>query len=399
MTRLSMREMLLLGAAVAVGGWMLHGLWIARDDTRPLPSDVAALLENTRECHCGTPALRALGHHAYYEYAEAEILPAGLSPRTFELYQQRHCRGYVDWWNVDEGLLRTSTQAGDAALLRAMGRMRRSAQSVLLGEAHQSLVLGTAAERSAASPTIARIEAAAGSPAALLERLKGALPPDEGWLVLGVDLTTGETVLAHPDAGATEGLWGAYPMIALDFHRTAHVFDFGADREAYLACLWPQLNRVALEERAATARHLAGHELLVTADSLTALSSDALARLNEAALAAASVQITELTSQQVASAVPPPLAQALTALLGPQWPRILERWVALAPRQAVLGIVLDTGMPALFHVGDPTREGVWGVVPVAVFTPDQAASLGAVNWQQVGERWDRWSVAITAASG
>lgn len=400
---LSWREAALLSAALAVAGWMIHSLWTSDlGDAPPMNQAVAGLLGRTQECHCGTPALRALGTHAHRAEASPALLPVGLRPDHFRLFQQRHCQGYVDWWNVDEGLLRSAAAMGDAALLCAMGRMRRSAQSVLLGDVHQRLVLGTPQQRAAASPTLQRLTEAAGSEDLLLAALHAGLPPAQGWLVLGVDLATGEMRLAHPDAEATEGLWGAVPVIALDFHRTAHLFDFGDDRAAYLDTLWPQINRAALEERAAVARHLLGREFRITESALRPLSEDDLSRRNEAALAGVRALARALPralaglsspEDQVASAVPPALAEALSQRLGEQWRTVLPRWVALAPRFAVMGVVMETSQLALFHVADPAREGVWGVVPIAAFTPDQAEALAAVDWEGIARRWERWRAA------
>ncbi len=386
-----LREMVLLAAIVGLGAWMWHSARVPPE--RPpaaLTGDIAAHLQRMPSCHCGPGPMPTSERHPYLQYAESSTLPAGFDPAHFQLYEQRHANAYIDWWNVDEGLLRTAATGDPAPLFQAMGRIRRSVQSVLLGEVHRATILGVEPEREHASPTLAQLEEVVGSPDQLRMALREALPGGEGWLVVGVDLRTGAVVVDHPDAHATRGLWGGYPLLAIDCHRTAHLFDFGVEPEgrvAHFDCLWPQINRRAVEVRADAARRLVSAELTVTPDALVPLDDTALAQINTAALDAVRVSLTTPRVASLEDVVPAPLAAALDDLLTDAWPRVLAPWVAHAPERAVLGVVAETGRLALFHVADPAREGVWGIVPIAAFTPDQADHLTAVDWETIAERW------------
>ncbi len=382
-----LREGVLAVTAAALAVWMWLGVQAAPERGGvPLHRDVASRLLSAPECHCGRHHGPYSGRIAYRGLGEEALIPAGFSPDLFRLYQQRHGQAYVDWWNIDEGNLRLAAREGDAAILRGMGRMRRSAQSVLLGEAHQQLALGLPEERAAASPVRDRLAALAGSEAALGDRLLAAWPDPEGWVVLGVDLRTGEPVLANPDAEASTGLWGGYPVLTVDAHHTAHYVQFGEDHESYFRLLWGQINCAALERRAGEAQRLIGRPIPWEATGLTPLTPAGIGTLNDAALEAVSLRRAEGPPPDVPAA----LATGLRELLGEAWRGILERVVATAPQRAVLGLVLETGQLELFHTARP-EEGVWGVVPLASFLPDQADHLASLDWREAETRRARWA--------
>lgn len=66
-----------------------------------------------------------------------------------------------------------------------------------------------------------------------------------GWVVLCWDTHLGRLKIYGADAHNQGGVWGAIPLIVLDVYEHAYFIDYGADRKAYIADYWKNLNWAA----------------------------------------------------------------------------------------------------------------------------------------------------------
>ncbi len=66
-----------------------------------------------------------------------------------------------------------------------------------------------------------------------------------GWVVLSWDTHLGCLKIYGADAHNQGGVWGAIPLIVLDVYEHAYFIDYGADRKAYIADYWKNLNWAA----------------------------------------------------------------------------------------------------------------------------------------------------------
>ncbi len=65
------------------------------------------------------------------------------------------------------------------------------------------------------------------------------------WVVLCWDTHLGRLKIYGTDAHNQGGVWGAIPIIVLDVYEHAYFIDYGADRKAYIADYWKNLNWAA----------------------------------------------------------------------------------------------------------------------------------------------------------
>lgn len=63
-----------------------------------------------------------------------------------------------------------------------------------------------------------------------------------GWVVLGWDTHLGRLKVYGADAHNQGGVWGTIPLIVLDVYEHAYFIDYGADRKAYIADFWKNLD-------------------------------------------------------------------------------------------------------------------------------------------------------------
>lgn len=63
-----------------------------------------------------------------------------------------------------------------------------------------------------------------------------------GWVVLAWDTHLGRLKIYGADAHNQGGVWGCIPLIVLDVYEHAYFIDYGADRKAYIADFWKNLN-------------------------------------------------------------------------------------------------------------------------------------------------------------
>jgi len=63
-----------------------------------------------------------------------------------------------------------------------------------------------------------------------------------GWVVLAFDTRLGRLKIYGADAHHQGGVWGCIPIIVLDVYEHAYFIDYGADRKAYIADFWKNLD-------------------------------------------------------------------------------------------------------------------------------------------------------------
>lgn len=63
-----------------------------------------------------------------------------------------------------------------------------------------------------------------------------------GWVVLAWDTREARLRIYNADAHNQGGIWGAIPLLVLDVYEHAYFLDYGADRKAYIADWWKNLN-------------------------------------------------------------------------------------------------------------------------------------------------------------
>jgi len=69
-----------------------------------------------------------------------------------------------------------------------------------------------------------------------------------GWVVLAWDTHVGHLKIYGADAHNQGGVWGCIPILVLDVYEHAYFIDYGADRKAYIADWWKNLNWKAATE-------------------------------------------------------------------------------------------------------------------------------------------------------
>jgi Fe-Mn family superoxide dismutase len=63
-----------------------------------------------------------------------------------------------------------------------------------------------------------------------------------GWVVLAWDAHLARLKIYGCDAHNEGGIWGCFPVLVLDVYEHAYFADYGADRKAYIADFWKNLN-------------------------------------------------------------------------------------------------------------------------------------------------------------
>lgn len=69
-----------------------------------------------------------------------------------------------------------------------------------------------------------------------------------GWVVLGWDTREGRLRIYTGDSHNQGGVWGCIPVLVLDVYEHAYFIDYGADRKAYIADWWKNLNWQAADD-------------------------------------------------------------------------------------------------------------------------------------------------------
>lgn len=70
-----------------------------------------------------------------------------------------------------------------------------------------------------------------------------------GWAILAYDSFDDRLHIYAADAQNHGGVWGSTPLVPCDVYEHAYVIDFGADRKAYIAAFFENVNWGTVEER------------------------------------------------------------------------------------------------------------------------------------------------------
>ena len=72
---------------------------------------------------------------------------------------------------------------------------------------------------------------------------------ERGWAILAYDPSDAKLHIYAADAQNQGGVWGSTHLLPLDVYEHAYVIDFGADRKAYIAAFFENVNWGRVEER------------------------------------------------------------------------------------------------------------------------------------------------------
>ncbi|TAK03693.1 superoxide dismutase [Patescibacteria group bacterium] len=184
---------------------------------------------------------------------EAKPLPfatklTGITEKTMQIHHDKLYAGYVNKMKeVGEKLKAASTAA---ATLEAANQSYSDLRALRDGETfatngvylheHYFNVLGGDGKPSGALADA--IVAKWGSMETFVAFFTATGMAMRGWVVLAWDTHLARLKIYGADAHNQGGVWGAIPLIVLDVYEHAYFIDYGADRKAYIADFWKNLN-------------------------------------------------------------------------------------------------------------------------------------------------------------
>jgi Fe-Mn family superoxide dismutase len=182
---------------------------------------------------------------------EAKPLPfkklTGISEKAMEIHHDKLYVGYVNKRNETNEKLRALAHGGDVASanqtyseLRALlDGFSFAVNGVYLHEWYFAVLGGKGVP---SGPLKDALVERYGSLENFLAFFSACGMAARGWAVLAVDSTDGKLRVFTGDAHNQGGVWGAQPVIVLDVYEHAYFLDYGADRKAYIADFWKNLN-------------------------------------------------------------------------------------------------------------------------------------------------------------
>lgn len=194
---------------------------------------------------------------AYRTY-EAKPLPfrqslVGISDKTLSIHHDKLYAGYVAKVNEIAEKLKAARENPEALAganqsyseLRALRDGETFAKNgVYLHEYYFNVLGGDGTPKGA---LVDALIGKYGSLEAFIAYFSASGMAVRGWVVLAFDTHTGTLQVYGADAHNQGGVWGAIPVIVLDVYEHAYFIDHGADRKAYIADFWKNLNWDAAE--------------------------------------------------------------------------------------------------------------------------------------------------------
>ena len=176
----------------------------------------------------------------------------GISKKTMEIHHGRLYKGYVDKGNeVGEklGNLRKEIVAGTGPTANVTYSELRSlkegetfaANGVYLHENYFAILGGDG--DFGKGPELAKaISEKFGSVEDFIKYFTQCGLAARGWAILAWNPYNGKIMQYNGDAHNQGGVWGCFPIIAMDVYEHSYFIDFGSDRKAYIETFFKNLN-------------------------------------------------------------------------------------------------------------------------------------------------------------
>src|SRR3989338_4403375 len=172
----------------------------------------------------------------------------GISQKTIAIHHDKLYAGYVNKMkevaaaleaaSKDETILDGSNQS--YSTLRALRDGETFATNGVYLHEHYFNVLG--GDGKSSGSLVAAIEKKWGSLETFVKFFSATGMAMRGWVVLCWDTHLGRLKIYGADVHNQGGVWGCIPLIVLDVYEHAYFIDYGADRKAYIADFWKNLN-------------------------------------------------------------------------------------------------------------------------------------------------------------
>lgn len=186
----------------------------------------------------------------------------GISEKTMRIHHDKLYVGYVS--KMKEVAEKLEAASKDPATLDGANQSYSALRALRDGETfasngvylheHYFNVLGGDGKPS--GELVAAIEQKWGSLETFIAFFSATGMAMRGWVVLCWDTHLGRLKIYGADAHSQGGVWGCIPLIVLDVYEHAYFIDYGADRKAYVADFWKNLDWKAADEVFQKARHI-----------------------------------------------------------------------------------------------------------------------------------------------
>jgi Fe-Mn family superoxide dismutase len=174
----------------------------------------------------------------------------GISAKTNDIHHGKLYAGYVNKRNEIEGKLREADVASANQIYSAWRGLKEgetfAANGMILHEVFFSILGGDGQPTETMKKAI---EGEWGSWERFMEEFTATAMGARGWAILALDTFDSRLHIYAGDAQNQGGVWGSIPLLPLDVYEHAYVLDFGADRKAYIAAFFENVNWGTVEER------------------------------------------------------------------------------------------------------------------------------------------------------
>ncbi len=178
----------------------------------------------------------------------------GISAKTLEIHHDKLYAGYVakskEIGDKLRELARSGTAAGNATYSELRGLKSAETFAVNGVYLHEWYfdVLGGNGDPAEAPELSKALAEKWGSMENAVAYLSACGMAARGWSVVAWDLKAGRLKHYNADAHNQGGVWGCIPVLVLDCYEHAYFIDYGADKAAYIAAFWKNLDWKKAEE-------------------------------------------------------------------------------------------------------------------------------------------------------
>ncbi len=178
----------------------------------------------------------------------------GISKKTIEIHHDKLYAGYVA--KINEVTDKLAAARDNAELMAGANQSYSELRALRLGETfaangvylHESYFNCLGGEGKPGGALAKAITAKWGTVEKFIAILSTTGMAVRGWVVLCFDANAKELKIYGADSHDQGGVWGCLPIIVLDIYEHAYFIDYGADRKAYIADFWKNLDWDAANE-------------------------------------------------------------------------------------------------------------------------------------------------------
>lgn len=175
----------------------------------------------------------------------------GISVKTNDIHHGKLYTGYVNKRNEVEEAQKTTDLSTANQIFSAWRGLKEgetfAANGMILHECYFSILGG---DGNPEGTTIkSDIEGQWGSWDRFMEEFTATGMGARGWAILSFDSSDSKLHIYAADAQNHGGVWGNTPLVPCDVYEHAYVIDHGADRKAYIAAFFKNVDWKRVEER------------------------------------------------------------------------------------------------------------------------------------------------------